>query len=435
MRKLLCFCLLVCVPLAAQEVPVATELSGNPFFIKKTWLIGGVGSWDYLTMDPSAQRLYIAHGSSVQVVDVETGTIAGEISGFREAHAISLDDTGALGYISDGRANNVKVFDRRSLQIVATIPTVPNPRALVFEPQTKLLFAVCTVPPGTASASQVSCGSMQPAASRGPPQRANVVSSIAVIDTVTRAALGQILFPGKLGFAEADGNGKVYVNVTDRNQVLRLDAQAIAVLLQKQLAAHPSNPAVSPAPELSAIPAVDPSVNPSPRIEVFTPAVTLDWSRTRPPDEDVFTFPLPAGCRQPVSLAVDGAHMRMFAACDNWKIAVLNTGTGEPVASLTTGPGTDAIAYDQSRGLIFSANGGGYGSLTVIRQDATTDTYAVIQDLPTQERARTLAIDFSTGAVYLVTDFIGVDLAHQGGIGALKSGPINGSFQVLVIAH
>jgi hypothetical protein len=110
-------------------------------------------------------------------------------------------------------------------------------------------------------------------------------------------------------------------------------------------------------------------------------------------------------------------------------------GTGEPVASLTTGPGTDAITYDQSRGLIFSANGGGYGSLTVIRQDATTDTYAVIQDLPTQERARTLAVDSSTGAVYLVTDFIGVDLAHQGGIGALKSLPINGSFQVLVIGH
>ncbi|HZL50472.1 MAG TPA: hypothetical protein VFC37_05920 [Terracidiphilus sp.] len=435
MRKLLCFCLLVCVPLAAQEVPVATELSGNPFFMKKTWLIGGVGSWDYLAMDPEAHKLYIAHGPVVQVVDVETGNVAGEISGLREAHDIALDDTGAFGYISDGRANNVKVFDRRSLQVVASIPTVPNPRALVFDPQTKLLFAVCTVPPAASPNPTEDCHDAQPAARRGPPVRRNVVSSIAVIDTETRTALGEILFPGKLGFARSDGNGKVYVNVTDRNLVFRLDAQAIATFLRKQLAANASAPPIPPATDLSAVLAADPSVNPSPHNEVFTPAVTLDWSRTSPPDEDVFTFSLPAGCRQPVSLAVDGAHMRMFAACENWKIAVINTGTGEPVASLTTGPGTDAIAYDQSRGLIFSANGGGYGSLTVIRQDATTDTYAVIQDLPTQERARTLAVDSSTGAVYLVTDFIGVDLAHQGGIGALKSLPINGSFQVLVIGH
>jgi DNA-binding beta-propeller fold protein YncE len=421
--------------LAAQDVPVATQLSGSPFFIKNTWFIGGVGSWDYLTMDPEAQRLYIAHGSSVQVVDVGSGTIAGEIPGFREAHDIALDDIGAYGYISDGRANTVKVFDRRSLQVVATIPTVPNPRALVFEPQTKLLFVVCTVPPGATSASQSGCRSAQPAAGRASTDRVNVVSSIAVIDTVTRTAMGQILFPGRLGFAQSDGNGRVYVNVTDRNQVLRLDANAIAALLQKQLSARTASPPVAAVPDVPAAVDVDTSVTPASRSTAYGAPVTIDWSRARPPDDDVFALALPAECQHPVSLAVDGAHMRMFAACDNWRIAVLNSGTGEAVASLTTGPGTDAIAYDQARGLIYSANGGGYGSLTVIRQDATTDSYAVIQDLPTRSRARTLAVDSSTGAVYLVTDFVGVDLTHPGGIGALKSAPINGSFQVLVIGH
>ena len=125
----------------------------------------------------------------------------------------------------------------------------------------------------------------------------------------------------------------------------------------------------------------------------------------------------------------------MFAACNNWKLAVINTGTASWSTSLTTGPGTDAIAYDPARGLLFSANGGGYGSLTVIRQDATTDTYAVIQNLATRERARTIAVDSSTGEAYLVTDFHGVDLTRQGGIGTLKTAPVNGSFQVLVIGH
>lgn len=440
MRKLLSLCLLVCVPLAAQEIPRTTELSGNPFNIKKTWFIGGVGNWDYLAMDADARRLFIAHGSVVQVVDVETGTVAGEISGLREAHAIALDDTGEFGYISDGRANSVKVFDRRSLQVVATIPTVPNPRALVFEPQTKLLFVVCTVPPTASPAATTDCRGPQPVLPRGSRVRANaapvnVASSIAVIDTGNRTALGEILLPGKLGFAQADGSGKVYVNVTDRNQVYRIDAQAIANLLQKQLAAKTSATPAPPAPDPSTVLAADPSVNPSARIEVFTPAVTIDWSAIRPPEEDIVTFSLPKECQQPTSLAIDGPHTRLFAACGNWKLTVLNAITGEPIASMTTGPGTDAMAYDQGRGLIFVANGGGYGSLTIVRQDATTDTYAVIQSLPTSERARTLAVDATTGEVYMVTDFHGVDLTHAGGIGDLKTVPVSGSFQVLVIGH
>ena len=309
---------------------------------------------------------------------MKTGTVAGEITGLREAHAIALDDTGEFGYISDGRANDVKVFDRRSLQVVATIPTVPNPRALVFEPRTKLLFAICTIPAAGASTPQMNCASAQQTPPRASPDKPSLVSSIAVINTVTRTAMGQILLPGKLGFAQADGNGAVYISVTDRNQVLRLDAEAVAALLQEQHTDNASSPPIPPPTDLSA----DPSVNSSARNASFTPAVTVDWSRTRPPDEDVFTFSLPGACQQPVGLAIDGVHFRLFAACDNWKLAVLNTSSGQVITSLTTGPGTVAIAYYAERGLIFSANGGGYGSLTVIHQDATTDSYAVTQVLP-----------------------------------------------------
>ena len=435
MHNLLLVSVLFCASLAAQEVPKATELSGSPFFIKNTWFIGGAGSWDYLTMDATAQRLFIAHGSAVQVLDAKTGTVAGEIDGLREAHTIALDDTGEFGYISDGRANEVKVFDRTSLQIVAAIPTVPNLRALAFEPRTKLLFAVCSIPVTAAATAQMNCATTQPTPPRTSPNRTNVVSSIAVIDTVTRTAVGQILLPGKLGFAIADGIGAVYINITDRNQVLRIDAEAIAALLQKQQSANASAPPIHPPTSLSAFLPADQSANPSASDASLTPPATIDWSRTRPPEEDAHTFSLPGGCQQPVGLAIDGVHFRLFAACDNWKLAVLNTSSGQVVTTLTTGPGTDAIAYDAERGLIFSANGGGYGSLTVVRQDVTTDTYAVIQVLPTRERARTLAVDTSTGEVYLVTDFHGVDLARPGTIGSMKAAPINGSFQVLDIGH
>jgi hypothetical protein len=145
-------------------------------------------------------------------------------------------------------------------------------------------------------------------------------------------------------------------------------------------------------------------------------------------------FAMGSECPEPEGLAIDTSHLRLFAACNNMKMVVLNASTGELMTSLPTGPGTDAIGYDQGHGLIYTANGGANGSLTIIHQDVT-DTYAVIQNLPTRQRARTLAIDQSTGEVYLVTDLLGVNLAQSGSAGTLKTDPVNGSFQVLVIGN
>jgi DNA-binding beta-propeller fold protein YncE len=143
-----------------------------------------------------------------------------------------------------------------------------------------------------------------------------------------------------------------------------------------------------------------------------------------------------AGCPNPEGLAVDDHSRRLFVACDDQELLVIDSVRGELIDSLTTGPGTDAIAYDESRGLIFTANGGGYGSVTVIRKDVS-DSYAVIQNLPTMERARTMAVDSSTGRVYLVTDLHGVKLnaPPANGIGGLKMEPVQGSFQVLVVGN
>ena len=128
-------------------------------------------------------------------------------------------------------------------------------------------------------------------------------------------------------------------------------------------------------------------------------------------------------------------NSRLFAACGGQKLPVLDPFNGDDHRALTTGPGEDVIGYDPEHELIYSANGGGYGSLTIIQQDANTDSYAVIQNLPTLARARTLAVDPLTGNVYLVTDLHGVDLTKAGGIGTLHSVPVQGSFQVIVVGH
>jgi DNA-binding beta-propeller fold protein YncE len=439
MKNLLALCLLACAALPAQQTPAPTQLPGHPFFVKKTWIIGGLGNWDYLSMDPKTNQLFIAHGTLVQVVDVTTGAVAGQITGLREAHAIALDDTGEFGYVSDGLADEVKVFDRRSLQVVASIPTGPNPRALVFEPQNKLVFAICTNPLTQPTPQQPAENqSARPASAAPGPSTRNrstpplpdreIKTSITVIDVQTRQPLAQILMPGKLGFAQTDGNGQVFVNIVDRNQIARLNAQAIGALIRNRPdSAAPSQPD----------PAKTTSSQSGTAAETHAPTL-LDWSHESRPAQSaqdaLRLFTLGADCSEPRSLAVDHSHQRLFAACNNLKLSVLNALTGELVASLPTGPGTDAVGFDPDRGLIYSANGGANGSLTIIRQDVT-DSYAVVQNLPTRQRARTMAVNPSTGEVYLVTDLLGVNLAQPGGIGSLHTVPANGSFQVLVVGN
>ena len=453
MKRFLALCLLGCGALPAQQTPGATDLPGDPFFVKKTWVIGGIGNWDYLTMDPVARQLFIAHGSVVQVVDVETGTLAGQVTGLRGARAIALDDAGQFGYVSDGPAGQVKVFDRHTFALVAAIPTGPAPRALVFDPQNRLLFAVCTAPvtetqaqpsanrlatpPNSAASAGVRNGLQRTAAG------GEIRSSVTVIDAETRQPLGEILMPGRLGFAQTDGHGQIFINIMSRNQVARLDAQSIAALLGRRAdrvaaaqtavaqaaAAHPAPAQPNPA---------HPNPAPSgPAKQTAAPQV-LDWShessQPNSADSRLLFFQLGPACLEPSALAVDGGHQRLFVACNNRTMAVLNADTGELVASLPTGPGTEAIGYDAGRGLIYAANGGANGSLTIVRQDVT-DTYAVIQNLPTRQRARTLAVNTATGEVYLVTDLLGVNLAEPGGIGTLKTAPMSGSFQVLAVGH
>jgi DNA-binding beta-propeller fold protein YncE len=415
-------CLLASASLPAQEAGSSTELPSRPFQIKNTWVVGGVGNWDYLTVDPRAERLYIAHGHAVQVVDIKSGSLVGEISGLAQAHSIALDNTGEFGYISDGPAAKIVVFDRRSMQTTATISDVPSPRALVFEPQTRLLFAVRTnpapTPPTPSRPRTTSRPNVKPESTREPPPDPNASSSVTVIDTQTLKVIGQILLDGSLGFAQADERGQIFINVTDRNQILHLDAQDVAEVLHKK----PDNGVAQPDP-----------VPPAANAKAPIPGINVDWTQGHRAGH-VHSFSIAPGCTSPKSLAVDNAHERLFAACGNMKLVVLNAETGDNVASLPIGSGVEAIGYDQGRGLIYAANGGADGSLTIIHQDVT-DTYRVIQNLPTRQRARTLAVNPDTGLVYLVTDLLGLDLAQSGGIGALRTDPVNGSFQVIVVGN
>jgi YVTN family beta-propeller protein len=184
---LLCGLLAAPVLLAGQQ----------PYKVIDRWKIGGEGGWDYLLADPSAHRLYLTHGSRVDVVDTQTGKLAGAITGLHGTHGVALDTAGKFGFISDGGGNAVVVFDRATLATVATVPAGTNPDGIVFEPATQTVWAF-----------------------NGRSR------NVTVIDAATRKVVATIPLPGKPEFPAADGKGTVFDNIEDKNEIVRLDAHA-----------------------------------------------------------------------------------------------------------------------------------------------------------------------------------------------------------------
>ncbi len=373
-----------------------------------------------MTLDSAARRLYIAHDHSVQVVDVDSGSVVGEVPGFREAHAIALDDENTKAYVSDGPASAVKVFDRQALKVENSIPVGCSARSIVYEPAAKLVFAVCgaeVAPP-------------RPTHPGDRPEQPQVlgISHVIAIDTSDKdQVLADLTVPGDLRVVAADGNGQVYITAGESQVPMSRNGVSLSVnrAIPSRIVVLESSTLVNAAHRWFSDQQKQESDGPA--------RFALDANSG---NESLAQFlQLPPECLSPQGLIVDHKNSRLFAACDGQKLLVLDAVHGHVVATLTTGPGDDVIGYDPEHELIYSANGGGYGSLTIIQQDANTDSYAVVQNLPTLERAHTLAVDSSSGIVYLVTDLHGVDLTKAGGIGTLHSDPVQGSFQVLVVGH
>jgi YVTN family beta-propeller protein len=174
----------------------ALAIAQQPYKIVDHWKIGGTGGWDYLLADPTAHRLYITHGPRVEVLDTQTGKPVGAITGLKGTHGIALAPDGKFGYITDGIANAVIVFDRATLATVASIPAGTNPDGITYEPVTKTIWAFN-----------------------------GRSKDVTVIDTASRTAVATIALPGKPEFPQADGKGHVFDNIEDKNSIVELDAK------------------------------------------------------------------------------------------------------------------------------------------------------------------------------------------------------------------
>jgi len=192
--------------LTAAGVLLLTALGGEvqaapQYHIAHEVNLPGDDGWDYLTFDDAAHRLFIAHGTQVQVVDTDHLTPAGTVADTPGVHGIALAPDVGQGYVSAGRANTIVVFDLKSLARLKEIKTTgENPDAILYDSATHRVFSF-----------------------NGRGRNATVV------DAKTDEVIGTILLDAKPEFAVSDGKGMVYVNLEDKNSVAEIDAQHLTV--------------------------------------------------------------------------------------------------------------------------------------------------------------------------------------------------------------
>lgn len=187
----------------------------NPLFAQtKTGLrvltkfpIHSSGGWDYITVDGAAKKVYVSHGMQVNILDAATGDSVGYIPDTKGVHGIALVPEFNKGYTSNGRGNNVSVFDLKTNQVLKQLDAGTNPDAIFYDEFSKKVYAF-----------------------NGRSKDATV------IDAATDAVVATIPLGGKPETGVSDGKGKVFVNIEDTNEELEIDATTYKVVNRWKLA-------------------------------------------------------------------------------------------------------------------------------------------------------------------------------------------------------
>ncbi len=161
----------------------------------------GEGGWDYLSVDEAGSRLFVSHGTVVQVVDLKSGQLAGTINETPGVHGIALAPELNKAFISVGRNNSVKIINFKTLELIADVKiTGENPDAIMFDSYSQKVFIFN-----------------------------GRSSNASVIDAKTNEVISTITLEGKPEFPVSDGAGLVYVNIEDKSLISVINANSMKV--------------------------------------------------------------------------------------------------------------------------------------------------------------------------------------------------------------
>jgi YVTN family beta-propeller protein len=266
---------------------------------------------------------------------------------------LTMDATARRLYIS--RATHVMVVDADSGKSVGDIADTPGVHGIALAPELGRGFVsngregtVSIFDPKTlATSSKVKVGDnpdaiLYDSASKRVFAFNGRSQDATALDAAKGTVLGTIKLGGKPEFAASDGKGEIFVNIEDKSELLAIDPNKLEV-------------------------------------------------KTR--------WPL-APCTEPSGLALDRKNRRLFVGCDNKMMAVVNADSGKVITTLPIGEGVDATWFDDEANLAFASCG--EGVLTVVREESP-DKFSVAANVPTQQGARTMALDSKTHNVWVVT--------------------------------
>lgn len=289
--------------------PVSAGEPTTPTYHVVTAIAVPDGRWDLLNVDPASERLYLAQSDGVLAIDLATSQVAAKLVPSNRGHdALPIPGTTRVLSTSGGD-NTVTLFEGKTGAVIATLPVGTKPDAAAWDPATKLAWVMT---PGS--------------------------GDISVIDPVAAKVVATVTVGGSLELGAADGHGRLYVNVEDKNEIAVIDTRARKVISR---------------------------------------------------------FPL-TGCDGPTGIAWAADAGRIVSACANG-VAIVSAPDGKLVASLKIGQGADGAAYDARRHVALIPSGGD-GTLSVIRLAGTPE---VIATVPTAKGARTIGLNSATGRVYL----------------------------------
>ena len=184
----------------------ATSATSNAASIVKR-IPGPDGPWDYVSVDPASNRLFVARGDGVQTVDIATGAVTAKFVPGQRVHAAFIMPGTGMGLSTNGNTNTATLFDATTGAVKATIPTGQKPDAAVYDEAARLAYVMN-----------------------------GKDGSITVIDPATMKATATIPVGGALEFAAVDGRGHVFVNIEDKSELAMVDIASRKVTRRTKLA-------------------------------------------------------------------------------------------------------------------------------------------------------------------------------------------------------
>lgn len=292
-------------------------LAQTDWGVVRTFHVGGEGGWDYVTVDPQTHRLYVTRSSHTMVIDGTSGQIIADIPGQKRSHGVAIVPEAGRGFISDGGGDGaIVIFDLKTNVILGSVVTLPDTDGIIYDKGTGLVLAV--------SGDKGVLMTLKP----------DVDPKSATLDT-------PIDLGGAPEFLAADGAGKVYINLENKDEVAVVDIKA-----RKVIALWPVAPGGSPV------------------------GMSMDVKNHR-----IFI-----GCRKPA------------------KLIVMSTDDGKVIADLPIGQGVDATKFDRGQAFASCRDGS-----FVVAGETSPGKFEVVQTVKTPLGARTMGLDPTTHTMYLPT--------------------------------